>query len=132
MVRYFANGRSSDFLSHAVFPSLFHQDPRYYYQGSGSFKSRLVHAASFAFVTRSDSGRTMPNYSYLLGDMCSGALSNLYYPSANRGANLVFTNAAIGLGGRMGSSILREFLSKRLTTHVSGKGKPRTPGNAKP
>jgi hypothetical protein len=128
----FANGRSSDFLSHAVFPSLFHQDPRYYYQGTGSVKSRLMHAASFAFVTRSDSGRTVPNYSYLLGDMCSGALSNLYYPTADRGAGLVFTNAAIGLAGRMGSSILREFFSKRLTTNVPGNGKPSTPGNGKP
>jgi len=32
----FVDGRTSDFLTHAVFPSLFHQDPRYYYQGSGS------------------------------------------------------------------------------------------------
>jgi hypothetical protein len=32
----FADGRTSDLLSHAVFPSLFHQDPRYFYQGSGS------------------------------------------------------------------------------------------------
>jgi hypothetical protein len=61
----FADGRSSDFLTHAVFPSLFHQDPRYYYQGSGSFKSRLAHAVSSAFFARSDSGLTVPNYSYL-------------------------------------------------------------------
>jgi len=65
----FADGRSSDFLTHAVFPALLHQDPRYYYQGSGSVKSRLMHAVSSAFVTRSDSGRTVPNYSYVLGDM---------------------------------------------------------------
>jgi hypothetical protein len=120
----FANGRSSDFLSHAVFPSLLHQDPRYFYQGSGSFKSRLAHAVSFAFVTRSDSGRTMPNYSYFLGDLCSGALSNLYYPSADRGAKLVLTNVAIDLAGRVGSTIIVEFFSKRLTTNVPGNGKP--------
>jgi len=36
----FADGRSSDFLTHAIFPSLLHQDPRYHYQGSGSVKSR--------------------------------------------------------------------------------------------
>jgi hypothetical protein len=120
----FANGRSSDFLTHAVFPSLLHQDPRYYYQGSGSVKSRFLHAVGSAFVTRSDSGRTVPNYSYLLGDMCAGALSNLYYPAANRGAHLVFTNAAVGLAGRVGGNLLREFLSRRLTTNVSGEGKP--------
>jgi Carboxypeptidase regulatory-like domain len=121
----FGNGRSSDFLSHAVFPSLFHQDPRYFYQGTGTFKSRFVHAISYAVIARSDSGRPMPNYSYFLGDIVSGALSNLYYPHANRGVGLVFTNAAIGIAGRAGGTILREFFSKRITTNVpSGGGNP--------
>ena len=120
----FADGRTSDILSHAVFPSLFHQDPRYYYQGSGSFQSRLFHAVSFAFVIRSDSGRTEPNYSYILGDLTSAGLSNLYYPRADRGSKLVFTNAAIGLAGLVSSRIIREFLLKRFTTNVPGNGKP--------
>jgi hypothetical protein len=120
----FVDGRTSDILTHAVFPSLFHQDPRYFYQGSGSFKSRLFHAVSFAFVTRSDSGRTVPNYSYLLGDLAAAGLSNLYYPRADRGAKLVFTNAAIGLAGQVGKSIIREFFSKQFTTNVPGDGKP--------
>jgi hypothetical protein len=114
----FADGRSSDYLTHAVFPTLLHQDPRYYYQGTGSVKSRLLHAIGSAFLTRSDSGRTEPNYSYVLGDMCSGALSNLYYPAANRGAHLVITTAAVGLAGRVGGNILREFLPKDSTTNV--------------
>ena len=119
----FVDGRSSDFLTHAVFPSLLHQDPRYYHQGSGPVKSRLIHAVRSAFVTRSDSGRSVPNYSYWLGDMCSGALSNLYYPKANRGAHLVFTNTAVGLAGRVGTNLLREFFSKRLTTNALSNGK---------
>ncbi len=114
----FADGRSSDYLTHAIFPTLLHQDPRYYYQGSGTMKSRLMHAIGSAFFTRGDDGRTEPNYSYVLGDMCSGALSNLYYPQANRGAHLVFSNAAVGLAGRVGGNILREFLPKHLTTNV--------------
>jgi hypothetical protein len=52
--------------------------------------------------------------------------------SANRGASLVFTNFAVEVAGQMGSSIIREFLSKRLTTNVPGNGKPSTPGNGKP
>src|SRR5258708_4301896 len=111
----FVDGRSSDFLTNAIFPTLFHQDARYYYQGSGSFKSRLLHAVSSVFAARSDTGRTVPNSSYLLGDMGSAALSNLYYPKANRGANLVFTNAAVGLAGRRDLNFFREFLPKRLT-----------------
>ena len=120
----FADGRSSDYLTHAIFPTLLHQDPRYYYQGTGSFKSRLLHAVGSAFLTRSDSGRTQPNYSYVLGDMCSGALSNLYYPAANRGPHLVFSTAAVGLAGRVGGNILREFLPKHSTTNVPREGTP--------
>ena len=120
----FGDGRTSDFLSHAVFPSLFHQDPRYFYQGTGSVKSRMLHAASFAIITRSDSGKPMPNYSYFLGDIGSGALSNLYYPHADRGIELVFTNAAIGIAGKAGGTIIREFFSKRITTNVPSDGKP--------
>jgi len=119
----FVDGRSSDFLTNALFPTLFHQDPRYYYQGSGSFKSRLLHAVSSVFAARSDTGRTVPNSSYLLGDLSAAALSTLYYPQANRGANLVFTNAAVGLAGRVGMNLFREFLSKRLTTNVPGDGR---------
>ena len=120
----FADGRSSDYLTHAIFPSLLHQDPRYYYQGTGIVKSRALHAIASAFFTRGDDGRTEPNYSYVLGDMCSGALSNLYYPAANRGAHLVFTNAAVGLAGRVGGNLLREFLPKHSTTNVPGERIP--------
>jgi hypothetical protein len=115
----FGDGRTSDYLSHAVFASLFHQDPRYFYQGTGSNKSRLYHAVSNAWIARSDSGKNMPNYSYLLGTMVSGAISNAYYPHADRGANLVFTNAFIGIAGRAGANVLQEFLGKRLTKNSS-------------
>lgn len=124
----FANGRTSDILSRAVFPSLLHQDPRYFYQGSGSTWSRISHAVGNAFVARSDSGHLMPNYSYFLGDLCSGAISNLYYPASSRGAGLVFTNAAIGLAGRAGQGLVREFVFKHITKNVPGKGKPESNG----
>jgi hypothetical protein len=122
----FADGRTSDFLTHAVFPSLLHQDPRYYYLGHGSVKFRFLHAVGSAFVTRSDSGRTVPNYSFFLGDLSSAALSNLYYPPANRGVGLVFNRAAIGLAGRVGGNLIREFLSKRSTPDVPEPGRPPT------
>ena len=114
----FADGRSSDFLSHAVFASMFHQDPRYFYQGTGTTRSRLYHALGSAFVARSDNGKAMPNYSYLLGTMTSGALWNAYYPHADRGVGLVFTNAAIGIGGRAFQAVIEEFVSKRITRNA--------------
>ena len=120
----FGNGMFSDYFSNAVFPSIFHQDPRYFYQGTGSNMSRIKHAASFALVLRGDNGRPTPNYSSLLGSLAAGGLSNLYYPHADRGGTLVFANAAIGIGTRMGGTILREFLLKRITTNVPGDAKP--------
>ncbi len=119
----YGDGLFSDVLSHAVFPVIFHQDPRYFYQGSGTIKSRFTHAVSFAVVIRNDSGRTVPNYSYILGDLAAGGLSNLYYPHADRGAGLVFTNTAIGIAGRAAGSLAREFILPRLTTHRAGNGK---------
>jgi hypothetical protein len=120
----FGDNLISGFVSHAVLPSIFHQDPRYLYQGSGSVKSRLLHALSYAVIVRSDSGHPMPNYSDLLGDLTAGALSNLYYPRANRGARLVLTSFGINFGERAGEAVLREFLSKRFTKNVPGNGKP--------
>jgi hypothetical protein len=87
-----------------------------YGQGAAGYGKR------FAVFTRTDSGRTAPNYSYLLGDLSSGVLSNLYYPRANRGASLMFTNAAVGLAGRIAGNIIREF-SKGATTNVPGSRK---------
>ena len=107
-----------------MFPSLFHQDPRYFYQGSGSVESRFAHALSRAVILRSDSGHSMPNYSYLLGDLTSGALSNLYYPHSSRGAGLVFTKFAIGFVARAADGVFRELVVKHLTSNVAGNGKP--------
>jgi hypothetical protein len=112
------------FLGEAVFPSIFHQDPRYFYQGSGSFKARLLHALSYAVIARSDTGHSMPDYSDLLGDLTAGALSNLYYPPANRGAGLLFTNFGISIAARGADNVLIEFFSKRFTRHVPANGKP--------
>lgn len=120
----YGDGLFSDLLSHAVFPSIFHQDPRYFYQGTGTIKSRFVHAVSFAVLIRNDSGRNVPNYSYLLGDLVAGSINNLYYPHADRGPGLVFTSTAIGIGGRAAGSLVREFILPRLTTHKAGAGKP--------
>jgi hypothetical protein len=114
----FADNTSSDLLGRYVFASLFHQDPRYFYQGTGTKKSRILHALSYAFVARSDSGKTMPNYAYLLGDLCSGALSNAYYPRADRGGGLAFTNAAIGVAALAGFGLSQEFFGKKMTKNV--------------
>jgi hypothetical protein len=111
-----ANGLSDIMIGGAILPSLLHQDPRYYYQGTGTTKSRTLHALSSPFVCRGDNGKLQPNYSSLGGDLGSAALSNLYYPASNRGAGLVFSNFFLTTGERMLSSVLQEFVIGRITT----------------
>jgi hypothetical protein len=94
---------------------LLHQDPRYFYQGTGTTGSRIQHAMFSVFVAKGDNGRWQPNYSSVGGDLASAALSNLYYPQANRGVGLVFTNFAIGTAERIGANLAQEFIIARFT-----------------
>ncbi len=122
----FANHASSTLLGRAVFPSLFHQDPRYFYKGKGSVRSRFFYAISAAVIARGDNGRWQPNYSRVLGNFSAAALSNLYYPASDRGGSLVLLNGLAGTGGDAAANLIREFLLKRFTTHVpkSANGQP--------
>jgi hypothetical protein len=99
----------------AILPSLLHQDPRYFYQGKGTTKSRLFHAISYPFVCRGDNGQMQPNYSSLGGDLAASALENTYYPQSNRGAGLFFGHFALDTAERAVSSVAQEFLLRRLT-----------------
>jgi hypothetical protein len=111
----YANGIVDIMVGEAILPSLLHQDPRYFYQGTGTKRSRVFHALSSAFICRGDSGKWEPNYSNIGGDLAAGALSNTYYPRSNRGAGIVFENALITSGGRMANGLVQEFLLRRLT-----------------
>lgn len=109
-----ANGLSDIMIGGALLPSLLHQDPRYYYQGTGTTKSRTLHALSAPFICRGDNGKLQPNYSSIGGDLGSAALSNLYYPKSNRGAGLVFSNFALTTGERMLSGVVQEFVIGKI------------------
>ena len=110
-----ATGFSDILFAGAVLPSLLHQDPRYFYQGTGTTSSRLKHALFSPFITRGDNGRTRINFSSLGGDLASSALAETYYPESNRGPRLVFGNFAIGTGERMVSAVAQEFVLRKLT-----------------
>jgi len=116
------------FIGGAVFPSLFHQDPRYFYKGTGSVWSRAAYALSTAVICRGDNGKWQPNYSGVLGDMAAGAASNLYYPSNDRtGASLTVENGLLSVVFDGVGNLLQEFVFHHFTT---GKPKPAiTPSN---
>lgn len=110
-----ADGFTDIMIGGAILPSLLHQDPRYYYQGTGTTGSRMVHALSSPFVCKGDNGHRQINLSSMGGDLGSAALSNLYYPPSNRGANLIFENFALATSERMLSTVVQEFVLGKLT-----------------
>ena len=114
----YADGFTDIMIGGAVLPSLLHQDPRYFYQGTGTTKSRIIHALSTPFICKGDNGRWQPNYSSIGGDLASGAIANLYYPASNRGVKLVFGNALITTGGRMVNGLVQEFLLRKFTHNI--------------
>ena len=114
----FANHVSATLFCRAIYPSLFHQDPRYFYKGKGSLGSRALYAVSTAVVARNDDGRWAPNYSNVLGNFSAAALSNLYYPEADEGASLVLFNGLTDTAADAVANLLREFVLKGITSHV--------------
>ena len=110
-----ADGFTDIMVGGAILPSLLHQDPRYFYQGTGPIRSRLRHAILSAFLAKGDDGKWQPNYSSVGGNLASAAMSNLYFPNSNRGAGLFLSQFALGTGERIGANVAQEFLLGKLT-----------------
>jgi hypothetical protein len=104
-------------LGSAIFPVLFKQDPRYFYQGTGTKKSRLLHAISAPIITKADNGNWQMNISSLGGDFASSALTNLYYPPSDRGASHIARTFLQISGVRVLNGVLQEFVYRKLTTN---------------
>ena len=86
----YADNFDGTLLGNAIFPILLKQDPRYFRRGEGSFTSRLFYSLSTTVWCKNDNGKWGPNYSNMLGNLAAGGISNLYYPSSDRGAGLTF------------------------------------------
>jgi hypothetical protein len=110
---------TSTYIGGAILPSLLKQDPRYFYKGTGSKKSRALYAIANAVICKGDNGHWQPSYSAILGGLASGGISNLYYPASDRdGVALTFENALIGIGASAGANLLQEFVIRKLTPNV--------------
>jgi hypothetical protein len=118
----YANGLTDILIGGTILPSVLHQDSRYFYQGTGTKKSRARHALSTPFICRGDNGRWQPNYSSLGGYLASGAISNAYYPESNRGPGLVFSTTFIDIAADMANGVLQEFVFREVTP--SAKSRP--------
>lgn len=97
-----------DYMTEAIFPTVLHQDPRYFRRGTGSGWSRLRYAAGQIFWTRRDSGGTQFNFSEVIGNSTAAAISTAYYAD-NRNAASAASNLGIQIGVDTASNILKEF-----------------------
>lgn len=119
----YADLAAGTFIGSAILPSLLKQDPRYFYKGSGSRRSRILYALANAVVCKGDNGRWQANYSSILGNLAAGGISNLYYPAEDRhGAGLTFENGLIGIGATAAADLFQEFFIRKVTSNAPNRG----------
>ncbi len=122
-----ADGTVGSLLGGAVFPALLRQDPRYFYMGTGKVTTRALYALAAAFICRGDNGKWQPNYSSVLGDVATGAISNTYYPESSRTGWAETVEVGLLNALQQGvSNLMQEFVFKRISTGT------RKPAKTKP
>ena len=127
----YADGVIGTFIGSAILPSLLKQDPRYFYKGTGSKRSRILYALANSVICKGDNGHWQADYSSILGSFAAGGISNLYYPATDRDANLIFENALIAIGANAATNLLQEFVVRKLTRNTANSANPAnsTPAN---
>jgi hypothetical protein len=110
--RYFGTSYAGfvigDYMTEGVFPTLLHQDPRYFRKGTGSGLGRLGYAMGQIFITHGDDAKTQINYSEIVGNSVAVAISNAYYPNTRDAPDAV-SQLGQQLGVDMASNVLKEF-----------------------
>jgi hypothetical protein len=111
LVTSYADQAVGNMMTEAIFPSLLHEDPRYFRIGSsgGSTWHRTKYALTRVFVVRTDKGGSSFNFSEWLGNGSSVALSNLYYPGDTRNVNDNVKKLGVAVGTDALSQVLKEF-----------------------
>lgn len=104
----YADFAIGNYMTEGVFPTIFHQDPRYFRRGTGSKFSRLAYSAGQTFLTHGDSGRTQFNFSEIAGNSAAVAISMAYYPD-NRTVGDAVSKLSVQIGTDMASNLLKEF-----------------------
>ena len=134
--KYFGAGYSDvilgDMMTEAIYPSMLHQDPRYFRKGSGGGWGRLGYAMLAIVRTRKDSGGRTFNYSEVLGNATGVAISNAYYPDSRDFASNV-SKLSVQIGIDMAGNVLKEFwpdIQKKLTKQPKAPAAPAPPAPA--
>jgi hypothetical protein len=95
-------------MTEGVFPSLLHEDMRYFRRGTGGTWGRTVYALTRILFTRTDAGGTRFNFSEVAGNSVATAISNAYNPDT-RNASENLEKLGLQLGTDAISNVLKEF-----------------------
>jgi hypothetical protein len=75
----FGDQMIGNMMTEGVMPAAFHEDPRYFRIGEGSFGHRVWYAVTRTFVTLTDSNHKTFNFAEWTGNSIAVGISNLYY-----------------------------------------------------
>jgi hypothetical protein len=101
---------SQEIFSDSILAPVFHEDPRYYRMGpSRNFFVRLIYAGTRPIISKTDGGKTIPNFSQLGGNLAGAALTQTYYPPLNRGTTQVLETFGGSVGGSAVGFVVSEF-----------------------
>jgi hypothetical protein len=118
---------SATFLGAAVFPTLFHQDPRYFYRGHGRIVTRALYAISTTVICKGDNGHFQPNYSNVFGNLGAAFIASTYYPrSDHQSVQVTVSDTLLGVAEGAFGTLFQEFLLRHVT-HGAPPLKPSSP-----
>ncbi len=124
----YADSFDGNMIGNALLPILLKEDPRYFRQGSGPIRHRVLFALESTVWARRDNGNWGPNYANVLGNLAAGGISNAYYPSYERGIGLTFERGLVvtaeGAVGAMLNEFLPDLTKRYLHRDISGKRDP--------
>jgi hypothetical protein len=112
----YGNRLSATFLGAAFFPTIFHQDPRYFYRGHGRVITRALYAISTTVICKGDNGHFQPNYSNVLGNLGAAFISGTYYPrDQQHTVQVTVSDTLLGVAYGAFGTLFQEFLLRHVT-----------------
>ena len=108
---------TGQFFGAFAIPVIVHQDPRYFRMPHAPFAKRVVYSISRTVVSRSDSGKSMPNYATLLNYPFGAEIDNLYVPGIHPDGASTVARIFTGYALDPANNLINEFLPD-VASHV--------------
>lgn len=115
--RGFLDKTDGNYMVVYAFPTVLHQDGRYFAKGEGNIFKRAIYASSRIIITRKYDGDPTFNTSEIVGRGVAQAISLSYYPSGSRTLGALSEKYAYALGRDALTNTFREFWPD-IATHV--------------